>query len=61
MTVAQAKEYLEQGHFPPGSMGPKIHAVIEFLEKGGKEALITSPENLAKALRGETGTRITLA
>jgi carbamate kinase len=60
MTVAQAKEYLEQGHFPPGSMGPKIQAVIEFLEKGGKEALITSPENLAKALRGETGTRITL-
>lgn len=61
MTVAQAKEYLEQGHFPPGSMGPKIQAVIEFLERGGKEALITSPENLAKALRGETGTRITLA
>jgi carbamate kinase len=61
MTVAQAKEYFEQGHFPPGSMGPKIQAVIEFLEKGGTEALITSPENLAKALRGETGTRITLA
>lgn len=61
LTVAQAKEYLEQGHFPPGSMGPKIQAVIEFLERGGKEALITSPENLAKALRGETGTRITLA
>jgi carbamate kinase len=60
MTVAQAKEYLEQGHFPPGSMGPKITAVIDFLERGGKEALITSPENLARALRGETGTRITL-
>jgi carbamate kinase len=59
MTVAQAKEYLEQGHFPPGSMGPKITAVIDFLERGGKEALITSPENLARALRGETGTRIT--
>jgi carbamate kinase len=61
LTVAQAKEYLEQGQFPPGSMGPKIQSVIEFLEKGGKEALITSPENLAHALRGETGTRITLA
>jgi len=60
MTVAQAKDYLEQGHFPPGSMGPKIIAVIDFLERGGKEALITSPENLARALRGETGTRITL-
>jgi carbamate kinase len=60
LTAAQAKEYLKQGQFPPGSMGPKIQAVIQFLEKGGKEALITSPENLAKALRGETGTRITL-
>jgi len=60
MTVAQAKDYLEKGHFPPGSMGPKIIAVIDFLERGGKEALITSPENLARALRGETGTRITL-
>jgi carbamate kinase len=59
LTVAQAKEYLGQGHFPAGSMGPKIQAVIEFLERGGKEALITSPENLAKALQGETGTRIT--
>jgi carbamate kinase len=60
LTVAQATEYLEQGHFPPGSMGPKIRAVIQFLEQGGKEALITSPQNLARALRGETGTRITL-
>lgn len=60
LTVAQATEYLEQGHFPPGSMEPKIRAVIQFLEQGGKEALITSPRNLARALRGETGTRITL-
>jgi len=60
LTVEQAKGYLEEGHFPPGSMGPKMRAVIEFLEQGGKEALITSPQNLARALRGETGTRITL-
>jgi carbamate kinase len=60
LTVEQARTYLEQGHFPPGSMGPKIRAVIQFLEQGGKEALITSPENLARALRGETGTRLTL-
>jgi carbamate kinase len=60
LTVEQAKGYLDEGHFPPGSMGPKIRAVIEFLEQGGNEALITSPENLARALRGETGTRITL-
>ncbi len=59
VTLAEAKNYLQEGHFPPGSMGPKIKAVIKFLEEGGKEALITSPENLARALRGETGTRIT--
>jgi len=59
MTLSEAKNYLREGHFPPGSMGPKIRAVIKFLEEGGKEALITSPENLARALRGETGTRIT--
>jgi len=59
MTLSEAKNYLQEGHFPPGSMGPKIKAVIKFLEQGGKEALITSPENLARALRGETGTRIT--
>jgi carbamate kinase len=59
LTVEEARAYLGEGHFPPGSMGPKIRAVIEFLERGGKEALITSPENLARALHGETGTRIT--
>ena len=60
MTVDEAKRYLEEGHFPLGSMGPKIEAVIQFLEGGGKEALITSSENLARALREETGTRITI-
>lgn len=60
VTVDEAKRYLEEGHFPPGSMGPKIEAVIQFLEGGGKEALITSPENLARALREETGTRMTI-
>jgi carbamate kinase len=58
MTVAEARKYYEEGHFPPGSMGPKIQAVIDFLEKGGKEALITNPENIERALRGETGTRV---
>jgi carbamate kinase len=60
MSVDEAREYLREGQFPPGSMGPKIAAVIQFLEGGGKEAVITSPENLARALRAETGTRITL-
>jgi carbamate kinase len=58
MTLAEAKEYLAAGHFHKGSMGPKIQAIIWYLEAGGKEALITNPENLAHALRGETGTRI---
>jgi len=58
LTLAEAKKYLAEGHFAKGSMGPKIQAIIGFLEKGGKEALITNPENIARALRGETGTRI---
>jgi carbamate kinase len=58
MTVAEAREYMGEGHFAEGSMRPKIEAIIWFLEAGGKEALITNPENIARALRGETGTRI---
>ena len=58
MTLAEAKKYLAEGtHFAKGSMEPKIKAVIEFLEKGGKEAIITNPPNIKKALKGETGTR----
>jgi carbamate kinase len=61
MTVAEAKQYLAEGiHFAPGSMAPKIEAVIGFLENGGKQALITDPANIARALRGETGTFIEL-
>jgi len=59
MTVAEAKRYMAEGHFAPGSMLPKIQAVISFLEAGGKEAIITNPENIERALAGETGTRIT--
>ncbi|MBS3783564.1 MAG: carbamate kinase [Anaerolineae bacterium] len=58
MTVAEAKQYIEEGHFAAGSMLPKIKAIVWFLEQGGREALITNPENIARALRGETGTRI---
>ncbi|HSJ35674.1 MAG TPA: carbamate kinase [Acidimicrobiia bacterium] len=59
MTLAEAKAYLAEGHhFAPGSMAPKIQAVVAFLEAGGREALITSPANIARALAGETGTRI---
>ena len=59
MTVAEAKAYLAEGkHFAKGSMAPKIQACIWFLERGGKKALITNPENIGRALRGETGTWI---
>ena len=59
MTLAEAKEYLAEGiHFAKGSMAPKIQAIIWFLENGGKQALITNPENIGRALKGETGTWI---
>lgn len=59
MTVSEAKAYLAEGtHFAKGSMAPKIQAILWFLETGGKAAIITNPENIGKALRGETGTWI---
>lgn len=59
MTLAEAKKYLAEGiHFAKGSMAPKIQAVIWFLENGGKQALITNPENIGRAIKGETGTLI---
>lgn len=58
MTLAEAKRYMAEGHFAKGSMGPKIQAIIWYLERGGREALVTNPESIARALRGETGTRI---
>ena len=58
MTVAEARRYTDDGHFAKGSMLPKIKAIIWFLEAGGREAIITNPENIARALQGETGTRI---
>jgi carbamate kinase len=57
LTLAEAKQYLAEGtHFAKGSMAPKIQAIIWYLEAGGKQALITNPENIGRALRGETGT-----
>jgi len=59
MTVAEAKKYLKEGtHFAKGSMEPKIKAIVRFIEQGGKEAVVTNPENIGRALKGETGTRI---
>ena len=59
MTIDEAKAYLEEGkHFAKGSMAPKIQAAIWYLENGGKHALITNPENIGRALKGEAGTWI---
>jgi carbamate kinase len=59
MTLSEAKKYLAEGiHFAKGSMAPKIQAIIWYLENGGKKALITNPENIGRALKGETGTWI---
>lgn len=57
-TLPEIKRYLAEGHFKQGSMKPKIEAIIQFLEDGGKKAIVTSPENLMKAIRGECGTTI---
>jgi carbamate kinase len=58
MTVEAAEAYIEEGHFAPGSMLPKIEAAIYYLGRGGREVIITNPENITRALAGETGTRI---
>ncbi len=59
MTLAEAKQYMAEGtHFAKGSMAPKIQACIWFLERGGQKAIITNPENISRALKGETGTTI---
>jgi carbamate kinase len=59
LTLSEAKKYLAEGtHFAKGSMAPKIQAIIWYMENGGKQALITNPENIGRALKGETGTWI---
>lgn len=58
MTVTEAKRYFAEKQFPAGSMGPKIQAAIDFLERGGSEVLITSIEKIVDAFEGKTGTRI---
>ncbi|MFX1482072.1 MAG: carbamate kinase [Promethearchaeota archaeon] len=58
MDHIQAQRYMEEGHFTPGSMLPKIEACVEFIKNGGEMAIITDPPNITRALAGETGTRI---
>jgi len=57
-TVSDMRRYMEEGHFPPGSMGPKVEAVIRFLERGGKHAIIDHLDEALPALRGEAGTHV---
>jgi carbamate kinase len=57
-TLSEIRQYLREGHFKPGSMKPKVESIIQFLEGGGEKGIITSPENLLKAVRGEAGTTI---
>jgi carbamate kinase len=56
--LAEARRLLARGHFPPGSMGPKIEAAIDFVAATGRRVLITDVEHLAEALEGESGTLI---
>jgi carbamate kinase len=57
-TASELERYAADGHFPPGSMGRKVQAAIEFVRGGGREVIITSPANVRGALEGKAGTRI---
>jgi carbamate kinase len=58
MNMAECRRYLDEGHFAPGSMRPKIESALTFLEQGGKEVIITQPHHLSGALQGISGTHI---
>lgn len=59
MTVAEAEQYLSEGQFPAGSMGPKIEAAVDFVKRSGREVLIVDVDHLREGLAGERGTRVT--
>lgn len=61
LSTGQARELLARGEFPEGSMGPKVEACIQFLEEGGKRALICGLEEIQKALEGRAGTEFFLS
>jgi carbamate kinase len=58
VTLQEIEALHAEGHFPPGSMGPKIEAVIHYLKHGGRRALITDPESLRQAIDGRAGTHV---
>lgn len=59
MTASEARGYLKEGQFPPGSMGPKMEAAIDFVDRSGQEVLITDVDHLREGLDGTAGTRVT--
>jgi len=59
LTYGQARQHLEEGHFPSGSMGPKIESALRYLETVGHKALMTNAESVKDALEGQDGTRLT--
>ncbi len=61
LTLESARRYMQAGEFPPGSMGPKIEAALDFIENGGEECIITSTEKVAEAVEGNDGTHIVAA
>jgi len=58
ITIEEAERYMAEGHFPPGSMGPKIQAAVNFLKDGGKCAFITAIDKVHESIAGEAGTRV---
>tara|TARA_A100001037_G_C14633243_1_gene406823 strand:+ start:270 stop:461 length:192 start_codon:yes stop_codon:yes gene_type:complete len=58
MTVTEARAHKANGQFPDGSMSPKIDAILKFLDAGGGTGVITNPQNLGRAMAGQTGTWI---
>ena len=58
MTVTEARKYLAEGHFPPGSMGPKIEGAIHFLEQGGRRVIVAAIADVQLAMHGQAGTEI---
>lgn len=60
VTVQNMEKYLQDGHFAPGSMAPKIEAGIDFIKNGGEKVIITNPENIGDAIRYDKGTQIVL-
>ena len=59
LTIDEAERHLREGQFPPGSMGPKIEAAVQFVRRCGREVLITDVEHVREALEGKSGTRVT--